>query len=347
MLYIVTTTGRCNLKCRYCGGSFREDIVPYDVRYDIDALSNIINRDADATVVYYGGEPLLNSEFIRRLNSRIKDKRIGIQTNGTLVRNFDEDFWNAFDFALLSVDGREEINDLNRGRGVYRKVIESAGYLKSFGIETIARMTVTEYTDIYEDVMHLYGLGLFDRIHWQLDVVWDGRWDLLKFAESSYLPGLRRLMKEFMHNASRGDIMGIVPFLGILSAYYFEPYTHYPCGAGQGSITVNTDGRVLACPIAAEYTWNNLGNLYNFRRISSPDCSGCEYFRYCGGRCLFSYMERYWGEEGFREICEVTRRTVDIVLENVKDLDELIGRGTIKREDLRYDPLKDSTEVIP
>ena len=347
MLYLVTTTGRCNLKCSYCGGSFDEKLVPYSVKYDIENLVKIIEKDENTTVVYYGGEPLLNPSFIVDLNSRIRGRRIGIQTNGTLVKNFPPEFWKDFSFALISIDGISEITEKNRGKGVYSKVIESAKYLKSLGLETIARMTVTEETDIFRDVMHLYNLNLFDRIHWQLDVVWERRWDLKNYAKNTYIPGIEKLMNEFTKNLKIGRIMGIVPFLGILSSYFFKHYNHFPCGAGQRSITVNTDGKILACPIAPEYEWNQLGDLNSFKKIETPQCNNCKYFGYCGGRCLFSYIERYWGEEGFREICDVTMRTIDIVLEKVNLIEDLIGKGVIKKESLKYDPVLDSTEVIP
>lgn len=347
MLFIVTTTGRCNLRCRYCGGSFDEKYVPYTVKYDVDRVANLINSYEDATVVYYGGEPLLNHSFISELNSRIRGKRIGIQTNGTLVKYLDDSFWNDFHFALISIDGDEHITDKNRGRGVYRKAVEAAIYLKSMGIDTVARMTVTQESDIFRDVMYIYGLDVFDRIHWQLDAVWDERWDIRAFADKSYLPGLKKLMDFFMGMAENGEIVGIVPFLGILNSYYFEPYSHFPCGAGKSSITINSDGKVLACPIAVDYDWNYLGDIDSFRFIEGPDCGNCTYFRHCGGRCLFSYREKYWGWDGFDDICYVTKKTIDIVLERTGELDSLIERGVIERERLRYDATKDSTEVIP
>lgn len=349
MLYIITTTGKCNLKCKYCGGSFSEGLVPYSIKYEIKDLVSKINSDKDATVVYYGGEPLLNWKFIREMNEKLNVKRIGIQTNGTLVENFDTEFWEPFSFALLSIDGDENITDRNRGKGVYRKVIGAAEYLKSLNKELIARMAITGDSSIYNDVMHLINLSMFDKIHWQLDVVWDDPWDVVKFANESYLDGVERLMSIFMENARKGKILKIVPFVGILSAFYFKRFDHFPCGAGKYSITVNTDGRVLACPIAVSEDWNYLGKLgSDLRSINvEEDCRSCSYFGYCGGRCLFSYKERYWGEKGFNDICYITKRTINIVLSKTSELNDLINDGILSKELLYYDPTEDSTEVIP
>lgn len=349
MLYILTTTGKCNLNCKYCGGSFPENLVPYRIKYNMDLLIGMINSDKNATVVYYGGEPLMNKKFIEEMNSKLNVKRIGIQTNATLVKNLDEKFWNPFNFALLSLDGDENITDKNRGNGVYKKVIESAMYLKNFNKELIARMAITKDSDIYRDVMHIINLNLFDKVHWQLDVIWDERWDVLKFAEENYLPGIEKLMDFFVNNARNGKIIKIVPFLGILSAYYFKKFDYYPCGAGKSSITINSDGRILACPIAVSEEWNVLGEIgKNYKLIGPPeDCLSCPYFGYCGGRCLFSYKERYWGQNGFKDVCYITKKTIDIVLSRSEELNDLINKKILNKNDLYYDPTEDSTEIIP
>ncbi|MGC8663044.1 MAG: TIGR04084 family radical SAM/SPASM domain-containing protein [Thermoplasmata archaeon] len=349
MLYLLTTTGKCNLKCRYCGGSFPEELVPYKIKYNIDSLIKMINSDSDATVVYYGGEPLMNSKFIQEINSRLKIKRIGIQTNGTLVKNFDKNFWRPFSFALLSLDGDESLTDKNRGKDVYKGVIDSSLYLKNLGKELIARMTVTKDSNIYEDVIHILDLSIFDKVHWQLDVIWDEKWDIIKFADDVYLPGLEKLMDLFVENVRSGKILKIIPFIGILSAYYFRRFDYYPCGAGKNSITINPDGRILACPIAVSEKWNDLGHIDNgFKLIDSPfECKNCKYFSYCGGRCLFAFKERYWGDNGFKDVCYMTKRTIDIILSRVGELDEIIKQDIIDKNSLFYDPIKDSTEIIP
>ncbi|MEM0131837.1 MAG: putative peptide-modifying radical SAM/SPASM domain-containing protein, partial [Saccharolobus sp.] len=38
MLWILMTTGKCNLRCNYCGGSFPRNVVPYEIKYDIYKL---------------------------------------------------------------------------------------------------------------------------------------------------------------------------------------------------------------------------------------------------------------------------------------------------------------------
>jgi putative peptide-modifying radical SAM enzyme len=350
MLWLVFTTGKCNLKCTYCGGSFERDVVPYEVKYDQERLKRLIESDPQSTVVFYGGEPLANWRFVAKFVERVKARRYGVQTNGTLVKLLPEKYWRRMDFALLSIDGRRHTTDLSRGKGVHDRVIGNAYYLKELGLELIARMTVTQRSDLYEEVKYLLDLGLFDKVHWQLNVVWTEKWDVREWADRSYLPGVRKLASMFLDSLRRGKVLRIVPFLGVLSSHFFGGYRGSPCGAGYAAISVSTDGRILSCPIAVREDWAVLGTVEGFSLMQDPlpePCRTCELVSYCGGRCLYSMKEMYWGWEGFMEVDYVTKEFIREVLKIVPEVEDLAERGVIRLEELKYDPTMDSTEVIP
>lgn len=67
---------------RLLWGSFPNHVVPWNVKYDIQKLKQTIEKDQNATVIFYGGEPLMNPKFIMQVMDNIKVKRWGIQTNG-------------------------------------------------------------------------------------------------------------------------------------------------------------------------------------------------------------------------------------------------------------------------
>ncbi len=355
MLYIVFTTGKCNLKCNYCGGSFPQHKVPWSIQYRAEHIKKIIERDPEATVAFYGGEPLLNAEYIKWFMDNVKAKRFVIQTNGTLYRLLPDSYWLRFDTVLLSIDGRPEVTDKHRGQGVYRRVLEAAKHLRSIGFrgDLVARMTVTEDTEIYEDVTHLLNLGLFDHVHWQLDVVWSDRWrNFEKWRDESYIPGLRKLVRLWIAEIRNGKVLGIAPFKAIASqAIFGDVYTAPPCGSGVNSVSILTDGRIKACPIAVEEAWADLGDIERGFRLKTDwirqPCAQCSYFRYCGGRCLYAYMERYWGDKGFREICKATKELVKLVLSATPMIIDMLDRGVIKKSDLLYPTFNNTVEVIP
>jgi len=354
LILIVTTTGRCNLKCLYCGGSFDQKLVPWSEEYRLEDLVDLIVRTG-CDVAFYGGEPLLNSKLIIDVIDSLKSREWGgrfiIQTNATLFEDLPLSYWLSFDSILLSVDGRPEVNDEGRGRGNYEKVIKVAKILRKYGFsgDLIARMTAWERTDIYEEVTHLLSLGLFDHIHWQLNVIWSERWNFREWSQRSYLPGLRKLASLWLGEMRKGRVLGIAPFLGIMRAELFGDLPSPPCGAGSESFTLLPNGKILACPIAVDSSWAVVGELGSGIRevgIGEP-CKSCDYFKYCGGRCLYAYMERLWGEEGFREVCDVTKETIKIVLENGGEIRSLIREGVISAEDLYYPRYNNTVEVIP
>ncbi len=357
MLYFILTTGRCNLKCLYCGGSFPEELVPWSVKYDLRELKKFIERDSSPSITFYGGEPLLNSKFMEKVMEEVPADRFVVQTNGLLVDKLPERFWRRMDTVLLSVDGPREITDYYRGRGVYDAVMRAAEKLRSSGFsgDLIARMAVSELSDIERDVRHLLSLGIFDHVHWQLDVIWSDRWrDFHGWADESYKPGLRKLVDFWIREMRKGRVLGIVPFQGVMRAVLLGGMKVPPCGAGVDAFAISTDGRILACPIAFESDWAFLGRLGEVSPDDLPNrvriggrCSSCPYLNLCGGRCLFANKESYWSDEDVEKVCEITRYMLDLILSRKDEILKLVRQGVIDEKDLLYPAYNNTTEIIP
>ena len=122
---VFEVTDKCNLRCKYCG--YRDMYSGYDQRenknLDINAAIEVWNqvnavikkqksvRTNDKLIIgFYGGEPLLNFEFIRQIASYIKqtsvvDIQFNMTTNAMLLDKY-MDFLIQEDFSLLiSLDG--------------------------------------------------------------------------------------------------------------------------------------------------------------------------------------------------------------------------------------------------
>ena len=354
MLYIIHTTGQCNLKCKYCGGSFPKQMVPWKIKYNIDSIKEIA-KDEKIDICFYGGEPLLNVDFIKEVVDSVPARRFAIQTNGLLVKEYSSKFWKSFDTVLLSIDGTREVTDFYRGRGIYDRVIESAQFLKKSGYkgDVVARMALAEEGNVFRDVTHLLSLKLFDHVHWQLNVVWSQAWkDFNKWSYINYIPGIKKLIDYWIYNMEKGRILGIAPFQGIFKRMIYGGEAP-PCGAGTDMLAISTDGRVLACPIAIEEKWAELTTLeklkkWDFRTpfIKEP-CAQCEVFKECGGRCLYANIERLWGEDGFTKICELNRELIFKIKEKKDIIIDLVNTGKISKEELLYPTYNNSIEIMP
>ncbi|WP_457591109.1 TIGR04084 family radical SAM/SPASM domain-containing protein [Geoglobus sp.] len=352
MLFILMLTGRCNLRCRYCGGSIDESVMPADITYSIDDLVDFLNSWENLSVAFYGGEPLLRADLIEELMDRVDAEHFIIQTNGLLLDRLSDEYLSRFSTILVSIDGVKQVTELYRGR-IYERVIGNVRRIRSFYEgELIARMTASQETEIYRDVTHLLKLGVFTHVHWQIDAIWsaDGIWRDFEGWIEDYKRGITRLAALFERNLEDGRVLGIVPFLGVLSAMLFEPNPSPPCGSGSESFAITTDGRIVACPVVADLSWNQAGNIEVgvTREVGVIDpCPGCRYFWVCGGRCLFSNRERLWGEEGFRKLCEATSHLIR-EMERVKwKAMGLAEKGVIDLDSLKYPRFLNTTEIIP
>lgn len=354
LLYFVLATGECNLQCRYCGGSFPKDTVGWDIEYDVEDLNRLVEGDRDATIAFYGGEPLLNAPFVERAMDTLRAKRFIIQTNGVASSKLHRRYWMRMDAVLVSLDGREEVTDLYRGEGVYAKALKAARNLRDMGYsgDLIARMAVSEHSDIYRDVLHLVNLKIFDHIHWQIDAGWSDSWmDFGGWAEQIYKPGILKLLDFWVAALRRGEVVGLVPFLGILKRIN-EGGPAPPCGSGSQSYSVLPNGRVLACPIAYDAPWADMGRLESLgkplHRVGiSGECLDCKQYRVCGGRCLYFNRERFWGDGGFRKVCDITRFTIEEIEKAKGRIMEALRTGGLHEAALDYPRYNNSTEIIP
>lgn len=342
MLYMIMTTPTCNLHCSYCGGSLHG--MPTDITYDDELLIQLISKDDNAVVAFYGGEPLLRPKTIEQYLEILPAKHFVINTNGYFIQDIEE-YLSSFDSILLSIDGRKHITDSYREKGCYDQVLTARDiiYDSSFQGELIARMAVSKYTDIYKDVNHL--LNYFPLVHWQLDVVWSALWDLPDFqqwVETNYKPGLKRLITEWIQSIQNNRLAGIIPFRGIMTRLLFKEPVGLPCQAGDNALAITTDGKILACPIAPDYEWNELGTIcYGFNRIYvSEPCPSCDVYTVCGGRCLFANKERLWGKNGFDSICEVTKFLI-------QELNQYCDVCDKVKDHIKYPPFNNTTEIIP
>ena len=356
-LYFVLTTGRCNLRCRYCGGSFPEKSVPWSIKYDLHMLKQLIERDSDATVAFYGGEPLLNHGFIEEVMDTVTAKRFVIQTNGLLVKELGWSYWNKMDSVLLSIDGTKKTTDFYRGRGIYERVTETARSLRSNGFkgDLIARMAVSERSDIFNDVTHLLGLRIFDHIHWQLDAGWSDAWnDFGAWCDGVYKPGIMKLSTNWLSELEMGRVQGLVPFLGILRRIR-RGGPIPPCGSGTESLSIMPDGSIRACPISFDAGWALVGRLSalplsEFPKVhiaGSRGCDSCSYLRVCGGRCLYFNRESLWSSKGFAKVCEVTKFTIDRIAAMESSVNKAVAGRLIDPNELDYPKFNNSTEIIP
>ena len=145
----------CNLACRYCfaeEGEYhgRRALMSYEVgKKALDFLIANSGNRRNLEVDFFGGEPLLNWDVVKRLveygrsqeEAYNKKFRFTLTTNGVLLNDEVMEFCNReMGNVVLSLDGRKEINDKMRpfrgGQGSYDLIVPSSRNLPRAEIRT-------------------------------------------------------------------------------------------------------------------------------------------------------------------------------------------------------------------
>ena len=343
----------------YCHGG-EEEGPDTEIQYKLDDLADFLEMDEEIQLMLYGGEPTLRVPLIIDLMDRFPKAMFMLQTNGLLVSQIPEDYVKRFHSVLVSIDGTETTTDGYRSKGVYQRVIMNARWLREIGYQgdLVARMVVSEQSDIYRDVRHLIDLRdpPFDHVHWQLNVVWDaeGNWkDFDGWVKDSYNPGITKLIQDWVSGLEEGRVEGIVPFLPVMHTLLTGNRSELRCGSGLDTFAIHVDGSIGVCPIAPDWEFSIVGDirttkpeqLRNVMRVEDP-CTTCDIKWVCGGRCLFANRERLWGDEGLQKVCRTVRHLIDTLQRYAPTVQKLITSGTISLEQLSY-PVNNGCEVIP
>lgn len=140
MKFTLGLTHNCNLSCKYCysGRKFGRDMSLDTGKKIVDFAVNLATDGRRLDFSFFGGEPFLCFDLMKEITAYIREKekeienpvRLSVTTNGTILNQSIFDFLNKEDVALcISVDGPEDVHDLNRcredGRGSFGLVLKN------------------------------------------------------------------------------------------------------------------------------------------------------------------------------------------------------------------------------
>jgi len=322
---------------------------PPNLDIDINQLKSFIEKDENPTIIFYGGEPLVNQDKLIEIMDNV-DARFCMQTNGKLLDKLPSKYLNKISKILVSIDGDKERTDCNRGEGNYDLVLKNLKWIRENGYkgEIVARMTIS-FSDIFEQVQHLLTIKEFGSVHWQLDAgFYQYDFNKEKFSKfvEEYNLGILKLIDFWVEEMEDGTVSKLYPFVGIMQDILNGTKTKLRCGAGHAGYTITTNGTLTCCPIM-----NCVKNFYVGDLKSDPKklkeikvmepCPSCDYLDLCGGRCLYSNYAKMWPKEGEELICKSVKFLIDALKERAEEV-----RGLIDIRDLDYEKYF-GPEIIP
>ncbi|HDR72902.1 MAG TPA: TIGR04084 family radical SAM/SPASM domain-containing protein [Methanoculleus sp.] len=374
MHFHLVVTDQCNLCCSYCRGRIfdcpepehapsgiaLDADLPVDLAIDLATLYAFLAQDPDATLTFYGGEPLMRSDLVAEIALNAPVKAFGIHTNGTLLHTLDPDVIDRLSTILVSIDGPEELTDRQRGAGTFARVTDNLRKIMDGGFsgEIIGRMTVTEATDIAGAVRFLADNEQFPfaSIHWQMDAnFWYDyhQRDFGRWLKENYNPGITLLAADWVETMrTEGRVVRLYPFLDTMQDMLFGRPSRLRCGCGHSDYSVMTDGSILPCPIMVgmkDYCVGHIASAHPLRLprvdVGAP-CTGCALRDFCGGRCLYASITKPWPEEGRNQVCSSVAHLHRTMKDALPEVRRLIRCNAISLQDFDHEKFN-SCEIIP
>lgn len=334
--FMVNVSQRCNLTCPYCyvnKGLFDYEEKPI-ARMESATADEIVDHIYESfpglrTYGYhfYGGEPLMNFDAIRRIVECALVKAdetetacdFHITTNGTLLRREIADFMDEHRFTVyFSIDGDQENHDQLRkyvnGRGSFKDVERNLDYLRTKpGVHLIGSSVIRKGFSLAKAIGHLKSYGASQCKAERVRLHDDDLLSLQGDEHTAYLKDIEALAKHYIDSLSSGrkplDFRLSSKILQVLTRTRREFF----CPAGERMFGLSADGEIYPCALHVGRPQSKLGDIRNgldrekqraFRSKFSPqgqeDCRSCWTRHLCGGGC--SAMTDRFGHEDCKSL---------------------------------------------
>lgn len=340
----------CNLTCSYCfagQGSYKGDtaLMPYETgKAALDMLVRMSGRRRNLEVDFFGGEPLLNWQTVKRLvaygrsieKEYSKNFRFTLTTNGMLVDDDVIDFCNReMHNVVLSLDGRKEVHDRFRvdraGRGSYDKIVPRfQEFVRRRGDQNYyIRGTYTRHNlDFLNDVKHMADLG-FTQLSMEPIVTAPADPEALRPEDLPMLyEQYEQLAVEMLKRKREGKGFDFYHYLIDLENGPCLYKRLGGCGSGTEYLAVTPSGELYPCHQFVGDAAYLMGNVWDgvtrsdlFEQFkdcglsSRPDCDNCWAKLYCAGGCAANAYHATGDINGIYEYgCDLFRKRLESAL---------------------------------
>lgn len=322
-------TNQCNFRCKYCINS---DMYQYSKGYDNNCMSYDIidqalklyvenykeciikNPNNKFVILFYGGEPLLQLDKIKYVVEKvekyykIKEAIYGVTTNGYLIKRSLVTYFSKHNFFInISLDGYEEIHDLNRvtvdGEPTHKVIINNINEtLDLLPVEKYGLLLTLDY-QVSPAKMNNYFLEnphLDQRIS-RINLVSGYNTDYYNKNPKyeMYMEEIQQLFKQYRNKEKATNFTNKffeAKFRYIEKRMQFSETTCSVCNPMSAKLTVATDGTLHICEkINPNYS---IGNVFegidkevalqyyqNLVQLRKENCKNCE----VNGLCNICY----------------------------------------------------------
>ncbi len=328
-LYLIVTDS-CNLRCRYCfiNGNMPKDYRPSMMSFDVakEAIDMFFRNlslnppeyaNLRKTIFFYGGEPFLNFDLIKRTVEYIESAyesevaamgsklRLAIVSNGTMINEEIARFIGAhenLDIAI-SIDGPKEIHDVQRvcvdGCGSFNQAINGVKLLRTLGRKRFVSLSATigeHNIDKLPTLLRLHRKYGFASIN--LNPLVDTANDAVG---AEYMRKASRRMIEYFELARKEGVYEDRIMRKAKS--FMEKRIHaYDCQALGAQLVCTPNGQLGVChegigarqfffaKVLRDFDFHHNEVIGEWKRrtpLNMPQCFGCPAIAICGGGCAY------------------------------------------------------------
>ena len=340
----------CNLNCAYCfasQGKYHGDRALMSFEVGKRALDFLIEHSGHRTnleVDFFGGEPLMNWDVVKRLvaygreQEKLHNKkfRFTLTTNGMLIDDDVIEFANKeMHNVVLSLDGRKEVHDRLRktasGKGSYdiivpkfQKLVESRGG-KGYYVRGTFTHNNVEFT---KDLFHMADLGFTELSMEPVVCAPDEPYALTEEDKQVLYDQYELLAKEMIRRKKAGNGFTFYHYMIDLKAGPCVYKRISGCGSGTEYLAVTPWGELYPCHQFVGDPKYSMGDVWKgvtntalrdeFKLCNAyarPGCRDCWARMYCSGGCAANAYHATGSIRGvYAPGCELFRKRIECAI---------------------------------
>jgi uncharacterized protein len=312
---LIPTLG-CPSNCEYCWSSEEgSPVMNINVIQDtVEWLKNF--RKEPVTFTFHGGEPLLAgydffSEALPLLARELAHLKpaFALQTNLWNLTPEMAQLFKEYNIPLgSSLDGPEELNDLQRGKGYYQRTMKGYEIAKECDLQVSFISTFTSYSIQYkEDIFNFFlenGLNL--KLHPALPSLRDENPEKWALSPEEYGKLLIYLLDQYLEHRDEIELKNIDHLCKCVFIRRGVVCTFVDCMGD--TFAVGPDGNIYPCYRFVgmpEYVMGNVKDhpsmedlaqsdawklLHDFKDYVDSECKKCSYIKFCRGGCPYNAL---------------------------------------------------------
>ncbi|GFO96866.1 arylsulfatase [groundwater metagenome] len=292
-------------------------------------------RNEPVTFTFHGGEPLLaGADFYREALPLLTEglshlkPALALQTNLWKMTPELAQILAEYDIPIgSSLDGPEELTDLQRGKGYYEKTMQGYEIATDNGLNVSFICTFTSHSIKFrEDIFNFFlenGLNL--KLHPALPSLRSDNPEKWALAPEEYGELLIYLLDKYLENIGSIEIMNIDHLCKCVFTNRGTVCTFVDCMGD--TFAVGPDGSIYPCYRFVGMPKYVMGNVYDhpgmedlarsdawklmfqFKDYVDKNCGECKYIKFCRGGCPYNAMAPTEGEvKGVDPHCAAYKR---------------------------------------